>query len=166
MVPLYGFGAQIESSHFQNYTSHCFAMNGNFFRPEAHDLMGIDMVYKTAIARVPLSGPTFFAPIINQFNKMVQYYVNNTIRKYFTLLILTDGEIHDMDKTIDEIVISSSLPVSIIIVGIGGANFRSMEELDADEGRLWSTTYQKFQERDNVQFVEFRKFQGNGELLA
>jgi len=47
--------------------------------------------------------------------------------KYFTILLMTDGEIHDMDKSIDQIVVSSSLPVSIIIVGVGNANFSSME---------------------------------------
>jgi hypothetical protein len=62
--------------------------------------------------------------------------------KYFTVLILTDGEIHDMEQTIDEIVIASSLPVSIIIVGVGsGTNFRAMHELDADDGPLFSVKH-------------------------
>jgi hypothetical protein len=49
-------------------------------------------------------------------------------------LILTDGVITDMDQAKESIVEASSLPLSIIIVGVGGADFQMMEELDCDEG--------------------------------
>jgi len=39
------------------------------------------------------------------------------------LLILTDGVIQDLNATIDEVVRGSVLPLSIIIVGIGNADF-------------------------------------------
>jgi hypothetical protein len=39
---------------------------------------------------------------------------------------MTDGEIHDMQTTIDLIVSAAVLPLSIIIVGVGNANFISM----------------------------------------
>jgi hypothetical protein len=45
---------------------------------------------------------------------------------------LTDGAIHDMQQTIDIICDLSELPCSIIIVGVGRADFSSMEELDGD----------------------------------
>ena len=48
------------------------------------------------------------------------------------MLILTDGEIHDMKETRDLIVALSRLPVSIIIVGVGHENFEGMKYLDAD----------------------------------
>jgi len=48
------------------------------------------------------------------------------------MLILTDGEIHDMDKTKDLVVAMSDFPISIIIVGIGQADFTNMEILDGD----------------------------------
>ena len=40
---------------------------------------------------------------------------------YQTLLILTDGEIHDMDRTVELVIQAASLPLSIIIVGVGNA---------------------------------------------
>jgi len=52
---------------------------------------------------------------------------------YHVLLILTIGEIHDMDATNAAIVDASGLPLSIIFVGIGDENFRNMEVLDSDE---------------------------------
>jgi hypothetical protein len=43
------------------------------------------------------------------------------------LLILTDGLINDMDETTDEIVRATSLPISIIIVGVGAEDFSAMD---------------------------------------
>ena len=85
---------------------------------------------------VELSGPTYFAPVIQEFTKFVQSVSGN--RMYPILLILTDGAIHDMPETIRLIVNLSKMPCSVIIVGVGNADFSSMEELDGDGGRLRS----------------------------
>lgn len=74
---------------------------------------------------------------------------------YQVLLILTDGEIHDMDKTINLIVNNSRLPLSIIIVGIGKADFSNMNTLDGDNG-LFDSNGRKA-DRDIVQFVPFNQ---------
>lgn len=47
-------------------------------------------------------------------------------------MIITDGIINDMTKTIDEIVRGADLPLSIVIVGVGEDEFESMDQLDAD----------------------------------
>lgn len=52
---------------------------------------------------------------------------------YHCLMILTDGEIHDMPATIDLIVELSRFPVSIIIIGVGNESFEKMTFLDSDE---------------------------------
>ena len=62
-------------------------------------------------------------------------------QKYFILLIITDGIINDMQKTIDQIVRGSTLPLSIIIVGVGSDEFESMDILDADDNPLYSMHY-------------------------
>ncbi len=38
---------------------------------------------------------------------------------YNILLIITDGEIHDMPSTKDLIVRASKMPLSVIIIGVG-----------------------------------------------
>jgi hypothetical protein len=55
-----------------------------------------------------------------------------------------------MQKTIDEIVRGSSLPLSIVIVGVGNADFDSMDTLDADNEPLYSKKYRKYMSRDIV----------------
>ena len=82
------------------------------------------------------------------------------------MLILTDGAIMDLDKTIDQVVRASDLPLSIIIIGVGAADFETMEILDADKEPLYSNAFGKGASRDCVQFVEFEKFKHNPTLLA
>lgn len=60
----------------------------------------------------------------------------------------------------------SSLPLSIIIVGVGSDDFESMDILDADEVPLYSQKYRKNMEADIVQFVPFREFRNNPAELA
>ena len=69
------------------------------------------------------------------------------------LLILTDGVITDMQDTIHEVVAASHLPMSIIIVGIGGSDFEPMNILDGDVQDTVAGTKSR---RDIVQFVAFR----------
>lgn len=78
--------------------------------------------------------------------------------EYFVLLMLTDGIISDMAQTKEAIVNAASLPISIIIVGVGAAEFDAMEELDGDTVRLSSRG--RSAERDIVQFVPFRDYIG------
>ena len=46
------------------------------------------------------------------------------------LLIITDGEINDMDATKAALVQAAQEPLSIVVVGVGSANFASMKQLD------------------------------------
>ena len=71
-------------------------------------------------------------------------------------MILTDGTIHDFDQTKDVICRAAYLPISIIIIGVGNADFSSMEQLDGDQG-LYDSKGQKCP-RDLVQFVQFNQF--------
>jgi hypothetical protein len=122
-------------------------------------------MYANALKSVSLSGPTYFGPIIEQTMKVAYESKQNGSRCYQTLLILTDGDIHDMSKTIDLIYQASELPLSIIIVGVGSAGFENMVQLDGDGGALYNSKGQRCP-RDLVQFVPFRDVNLNPDLLA
>jgi len=70
-----------------------------------------------------------------------------------------------MRETIDLIVKASVLPLSIIIIGIGNADFTNMEILDADEHELVDSHMQAAK-RDIVQFVKFNDYSGDIGVLA
>lgn len=80
------------------------------------------------------------------------------MQQYYVLLIITDGEITDLDQTRQAIVNASKLPMSVIIIGVGSAEFKAMEFLDGDDGVLKSLAGEPVA-RDIVQFVPFRQFQ-------
>lgn len=98
------------------------------------------------------SGPTLFAPLLDRAIGYANSSMSQPGQHYFVLLILTDGVINvcgrgaaiviatrrvtrafrqDMDATVERLVTASTLPLSIIIVGVGDADFSAMEYLDA-----------------------------------
>eukprot|EP00345_Euplotes_harpa_P017748 CAMPEP_0168349538 /NCGR_PEP_ID=MMETSP0213-20121227/20485_1 /TAXON_ID=151035 /ORGANISM="Euplotes harpa, Strain FSP1.4" /LENGTH=188 /DNA_ID=CAMNT_0008359517 /DNA_START=1042 /DNA_END=1608 /DNA_ORIENTATION=+ len=146
--------------------SHLFALNGNIFRPEVHDIEGIEYYYKKNIDKIMFAGPTHFSPMLRYWNDMVKFECEKNNKRYYTFLLLTDGFNHDVEDTIEQVVVSSTLPVSIIIIGIGDADFSNMNFLDADDHPLFSERLQMFSMRDNVQFVEFNKYKHDLQKLA
>uniref|UniRef100_A0A8D0A3A5 Copine-3 n=1 Tax=Sander lucioperca TaxID=283035 RepID=A0A8D0A3A5_SANLU len=156
MFPAFGFGAQLPPSW---QVSHEFPINFNPSNPFCAGIEGVVQAYQQCLPQVKLYGPTNFSPIINHVaNFGLQALQQETASQYFVLLIITDGVITDMDQTRSAIVNASRLPMSIIIVGVGGADFSAMEFLDGDNGILRSAVGEAAL-RDIVQFVPFRQFQ-------
>ena len=157
MFPALGFGARVPP---HGAVSHEFFLSLDPASPFCAGLEGVMAAYNNALHNVQLYGPTNFSPVIRHVAKFAHTYQNDPTN-YFVLLIITDGIITDFDETKRAIIESSSLPLSIIIVGVGSEDFEAMEELDSDEAllRLGSLVAK----RDIVQFVEMRKFiQKNG----
>eukprot|EP01029_Cantina_marsupialis_P019370 TRINITY_DN449_c1_g1_i3.p1 TRINITY_DN449_c1_g1~~TRINITY_DN449_c1_g1_i3.p1 ORF type:complete len:392 (-),score=129.42 TRINITY_DN449_c1_g1_i3:242-1417(-) len=151
LVPVHGFGGLVNGQ-----TSHCFPLTFDPSNPEVAGIPGIMEVYNNAFNYVGLSGPTLFSQIIGEAVACAPQCTQQD-QSYHVLLILTDGIINDMSSTIDTIVQASDHPLSIVIVGIGNANFDAMEVLDADDTPLVDKHGQKMKS-DIVQFVPFRDF--------
>ena len=73
---------------------------------------------------------------------------------YTILLIITDGIIDDMSEAKRLLVQAGTLPLSVIIIGVGNADFTNMETLDGDIVLLTDDQGNKTV-RDCVQFVKF-----------
>jgi hypothetical protein len=71
-----------------------------------------------------------------------------------------------MAKTIDQIVRGSKLPMAVVIVGVGDADFSKMYQLDGDEEPLLSSNLRQYVDADIVQFVRFNDFKHDPEKLA
>jgi hypothetical protein len=152
--PTYGFGAKITG---QNATSHCFPLTFDPTNPEVQGVEGILHAYANSFRHVSLDGPTCFAPIIEAASVVARQSKAGGSQKYIVMLILTDGAIMDMPATRKAIVAACDLPLSIIIVGVGHADFASMEALDGDGGILKDDQGQAAT-RDIVQFVSMQKY--------
>uniref|UniRef100_A0A8C1YPV5 Copine Va n=2 Tax=Cyprinus carpio TaxID=7962 RepID=A0A8C1YPV5_CYPCA len=151
MFPALGFGAKLPPD---GRVSHEFPLNGNVDNPYCNGMEGILEAYHESLKTVQLYGPTNFAPIINHVARYAAAVQDGS--QYFVLLIITDGVISDMAQTKEAIVNAAKLPMSIIIVGVGQAEFDAMVELDGDDVRISSRG--KLAERDIVQFVPFRDY--------
>ncbi|GCB70353.1 hypothetical protein scyTo_0008554 [Scyliorhinus torazame] len=155
MFPAFGFGARIPPD---SKVSHDFAINFNEENPECAGIQGVVEAYQKCLPKIQLYGPTNIAPIIQKVASSASEEMHTKeATQYFILLILTDGVITDMADTRDAIVHASHLPMSVIIVGVGNADFSDMQMLDGDDGILRSPKGEPVL-RDIVQFVPFRNF--------
>ena len=148
--PVFGFGGKLPG---ESKASHCFALNGDIFNPEVIGVQGILNAYHKSINVCGLFGPTYFTPVLQQINGHMQVKSadqSQYSQKYQILMIITDGDIQDLQTSIDEIVAASSQPLSIIIIGVGNGEFTIMDNLDADTKPLFSDKFKIYQTRDIV----------------
>ncbi|KAI6658063.1 Copine-8 [Oopsacas minuta] len=110
-----------------------------------------------------LSGPTKFGDILKYAKDSAKNQVEEY--SYTILLIITDGVIDDMTLSSDLIVESSTLPLSIVIVGVGGADFSNMHKLDADEIPLVHSRTGIKMKNDIVQFVPMREVKAKSQYF-
>ncbi|XP_023101143.1 copine-7 isoform X8 [Felis catus] len=149
-----GFGARIPPKY---EVSHDFAINFNPEDDECEGIQGVVEAYRNCLPRVQLYGPTNVAPVISKVARMAAAEKSTgEASQYYILLVLTDGVVTNMADAREAIVRASYLPMSIIIVGVGNADFTDMQTLDGDEGVLRSPRGEPAL-RDIVQFVPFRE---------
>jgi hypothetical protein len=149
--PMLGFGAK-----FRGLINHCFQLGPT---PEVSGIKGmIDAYRNTFKSGLVMSGPTVFAEVIQLAAAQARSKQEASQRigqqAYHILLILTDGAVTDINQTKQAIRAASDAPLSIVIVGIGNADFSAMQFLDDFQG-------QEGAGRDIVQFVEFQRHQSN-----
>lgn len=158
--PIWGFGAKI------NHVKHdCVSLGGG--RP-VNGVKGLLDAYDNAfsIPGFDLSGPTNFMPVLRAAADKAVANQGRGKQCYSILVILTDGVITDVEQAVDMIChISDTAPLSIVIIGVGKADFKKMETLDGDDGILKDRNGQPA-ERDIVQFVPYRKYATNVDKLA
>ncbi|KAL7441470.1 hypothetical protein ACHAXM_011517 [Skeletonema potamos] len=150
--PVYGFGAK-----YDGVVRHCFQVGPS---NEVHGVMGILDAYK-GVFKTPLimSGPTVFTEVIQLAAAQAKQRYQINPLSYSILLLLTDGAVTDVEATKQVLASVADAPLSIVIVGIGNADFSAMQFLDDFETRSGVN-------RDIVQFVQFSKYENNKTALT
>ncbi|TRY63625.1 hypothetical protein TCAL_16582 [Tigriopus californicus] len=151
LFPAYGFGAAIPPSQEVSYN---FSLNQHPTNPECLGVEGIIAAYSDTLAKVQLFGPTFFFPVIEQMVQIVRQQQDK--RRYYVLLIVTNGIIEDFKQTKSALAEASDLPLSVIIAGVGDADFSKMVALNA--GESWLQSFGCKSSRNVVQFVELSHY--------
>lgn len=137
---LYGFGDQTTCDH-------SVLSLGSFGTVE-----DLNKAYLDSLSKITLYGPTSFAPAINKAIESARSDYRHKI-----LVILADGEVNTPEVTLGAIADASNYPISIVTIGIGDADFKTMEKWDdLKKGR-------KF---DNFQFVEYKSSMSDDKLAV
>merc|ERR1712176_1694380 len=154
--PVLGFGAK-----YGGVVRHLFQCGPT---AEAHGVQGVIAAYKSVFSTgLIMSGPTVFTEVIDTAANRAVQSNNNAMRQgrqaYTVLLILTDGAVSDVNATIAALDRASQTPLSVVIVGVGNADFSQMQFLD---------DYANMQpgRRDIAQFVSFNKHANNSAALT
>ncbi|XP_042939653.1 protein BONZAI 3-like [Carya illinoinensis] len=154
--PAWVFGGKT----FDGTISHCFNLNGSAGSFEVEGVEGIMSAYASALHNVTLARPMLFGQVIKTAAQIASQSVSYNSKKYFALLIITVGVLTDLQETKDALVKAFDLPLSILIGGVGGANFGQMEVLDADKGQRSESSTDRVATHDIVQFVPMRDIHG------
>jgi hypothetical protein len=150
----YGFGAKLPPS--RNRVSHCFSLKGSFFCPGMMGKEKLLQSYREILGCVNVHGPTRFQGVLDLASNWAEHLSGT--KSYLLTVILTDGAMEDAQQTIDTLVRLSNLPMSVLIVGVGDADFSLMHRLDGDHEPLISAVTGERPSRDFINFVRYRDF--------
>ncbi|KAG7968625.1 hypothetical protein I3843_08G164800 [Carya illinoinensis] len=148
--PAWGYGGKT----FDGTISHCFNLNGSAGSFEVEGVEGIMSAYASPLHNVTLAGPTLFGQVIKTAAQIASQSVSYNSKQCFVLLIITDGVLTNLQEMKDALVKASDLPLSILIVGVGGADFGQMEVLDADKGQRLESSTDRVATRGHISVVQ------------
>ena len=155
-IPVLGFGAK-----YGGVVRHCFQCGPE---PEAQGLQGVlDAYNATFKSGLIMSKPTVFTEVLetaaNHANSAQAAAAAKGQQAYTVLLIVTDGAVSDVNATAASLSKISDSPMSVVIVGVGNADFGAMQFLDdvnaAANGK-----------RDIAQFVAFNQHSNSSQSLT
>jgi len=143
--PVLGFGAK-----YGGVVRHCFQCGSS---GEVDGVDGIIEAYRGVFRTgLIMSGPTVFTEVMRTAAahsvSSQQAAKQKGLQAYSVLLILTDGAVSDVDATARCLQEISDSPMSVVIVGVGAADFGAMQFLDDCAGNGTP---------DIAQFVEFNR---------
>lgn len=146
--PVWGFGAK-----YKGVVRHCFQCGNEV---EVEGVQGIMDAYR-GVFRTPLtmSFPTRFDQVIETAAAYARHELDLAEKEgklsYTILLILTAGNVENVRETKQQLIEASEDPLSVVIVGIGDADFTGMQFLDDFDPETESG-------RDITKFVRFADY--------
>lgn len=150
MFFFYGFGARYGN---RDETKQCFALNGN---DNSATVMGCKGLLTDYINSKDLRKPAKEACLHEVIKKtMERSKFKPGVLEYNVLIILTNGEIKNIELTKNEIVDASTQPMSIIILGLGDSRFNDIRSLTVFKELKNSIDSNKKASRNIVQFFPF-----------
>jgi len=148
--PTWGFGAKYDGE-----VRHIFQCGQE---PAANGVQGVLDAYRSVFeSDVIMSGQTVLLSVLKAAaTRAKKSHSDSQKLNYNILLILTDGVVNDLQSTKELVLKYHHLPLSVIVVGIGRADFTDMNQ--------WND--EPVERRGRFTFVEFRKLQFDPAALS
>lgn len=100
-----------------------FSLTGDLNNSTVRGPLAVMDAYKrTAMSVLPYA-PTDYAAVIHNVVKMAKAAAKTNMNLYFVLVILTNGCIKQYKDSLDQIVQSSELPISILFAAVGNSQY-------------------------------------------
>jgi len=160
-IALHGFGAVIPST---GDTSHCFPVSLTK-DPIANGIEEAIKQYRDSLPKITLDGPTYFFPVFKENLDMLKDDDECPTSIYHILVIITDGNNHDIDEMVRQLIKSERYPISVCIVGVGDENFSRMLQMDSRTKPLEDKDGYK-SKRDMCQFVRYNDFKDRPDKMT
>lgn len=132
-VQMYGFGADDPGLRAKKL---CFPFNIQSGQADVYGGMnGVMDVYHSTIPKLDFGCDSVFRGVLSKAREVCSS-MKQSRGEYMVLLIFTDGQMGDVDESIQWVCENSDLPISIIVVGVGNSNFSGMHKLNGGKNNL------------------------------
>ena len=152
VIRMHGFGGKLPGST-EGASCEFFELKTQEI-PEVKTIRQAIVVYERMLQALDCCFAAKLSPGIRSCMEWAKTESVKDPKFYAVLLILTDGEVEDMEETKEAVVEASVLPMSIIIVGLRGKNLSYFKVLDGDLRKLRDRRNRAVF-RDIVQYVDY-----------
>ena len=160
---IYGYGFKLKEPKKKEYDPYMFPLSQKSDYPSV-SIKEISKLYNEFLKAINFDkAKTNIDVIIKKFNGAIKEDIENyDTRDYNILLIFANNDITDEKEFVKNIIFTSTLPISIIVVGLGKGPYTKIENIEQNFLNLVDDEGNKPQ-RKCIKFISFNKQQKNAQ---
>ena len=160
---IYGYGFKLKEPKKKEYDPYMFPLSQKSDYPSV-SIKEISKLYYEFLKAINFDkAKTNIDVIIKKFNGAIKEDIENyDTRDYNILLIFANNDITDEKEFVKNIIFTSTLPISIIVVGLGKGPYTKIENIEQNFLNLVDDEGNKPQ-RKCIKFISFNKKQKNAQ---
>ena len=156
---VYGYGAKFSDN---NQKGDFFNLNLKDKSP-LHGYTNVEKAYKECFKKINYCDKDSLSPLIRHLNNKIMENYEAEDYYIFLLLISNPPKKEDIQKCIDAFIENTFLPLSVIVIGIGDKDFKSIKSLFSNKHRFSSKDIEK--SRNNIYFFPLKNFNFKYDLV-
>ena len=152
---IYGYGFQFKDNSKE--VKNMFPISQEFDRPSVPK-KNIKSAYYKFLDNIKFNNAkTNLDLIIKELNEKIKEDIDDyEVREYNVLLLFANNDITNEKEFYNEIILSSDLPISVVVIGLGKGPFTKLENAENNFMKLTDSDGNKAK-RKNFKFISFNK---------